>query len=245
MRGGVSFFLTTTTVLVSLMLPGPVRAQNTRIESFSKAKKLAASLYTSRPQTFYCACVFTGKAVDFAGCGYQPKGKSANANRLEWEHVVPAENFGRSFVEWREGHATCVDNNGRAFKGRNCARKVSREFRRMEADLYNLMPESADTNRQRSNYAPGMVSGEARAYGACDIEIEDRTFEPRPDIRGDIARIYFYMDKAYPGRGIVSRQNRRLFEVWDTQDPLDAWERARARRIEELQGNANPFIPSP
>jgi deoxyribonuclease-1 len=112
----------------------------------------------------------------------------------------------------------------------------------MEADLYNLVPESAETNRLRSNFSPGMLSGEPRSFGACDLEIQDRTFEPRPDIRGDIARIYFYMDQAYPGRGIVSRQNRRLFAVWDREDPVDAWERERARQIEAVQGNANPFI---
>jgi deoxyribonuclease-1 len=56
------------------------------------------------------------------------------------------------------------------------------------------MPESADTNRQRSNYQVGMVPGEDRAFGSCDVEMKDRTFEPRPEIRGDIVRIYFYMD---------------------------------------------------
>jgi deoxyribonuclease I len=161
---------------------------------------------------------------------------------LQWEHVVPAENFGRAFPEWREGAPACVDNKGNAFKGRNCARKVSATYRFMEADLYNLMPESADTNRQRSNYQMGMVPGEDRAFGSCDVEIKDRTFEPRPEIRGDVARIYFYMDQAYPGRGIVSRQLRPLLEVWSKADPVDEWERERARRIERLQGNANPFV---
>ena len=74
----------------------------------------------------------------------------------------------------------------------------------MEADLYNLMPEAAETNRLRSNYDPAMIAEEQRAFGACDIEIQDRTFEPRPEIRGDISRIYLYMDYAYPGRGILS-----------------------------------------
>ena len=104
------------------------------------------------------------------------------------------------------------------------------------------MPESADTNRQRSNYQVGMVPGEDRAFGSCDVEIKDRTFEPRPEIRGDIVRIYFYMDQAYPGRGIVSRQLRPLLEVWSNADPVDEWEKERAQCIERLQGNANPFV---
>jgi len=61
--------------------------------------------------------------------------------------------------------------------------------------------------------------------------------------RGDIARTYFCMDAAYPGRGIISKNNRKLFEAWDREDPVDAWERERVRRIEQLQGNTNPFVP--
>jgi deoxyribonuclease-1 len=112
----------------------------------------------------------------------------------------------------------------------------------MEADLYNLVPESAETNRLRSNFSPGMLPGEPRSFGVCDLEIQDRTFEPRPDIRGDIVRTYLYMDQAYPGRGILSRQTRQLFAVWDQQDPVATWERARAQRIEAVQGHAHPFV---
>ena len=39
--------------------------------------------------------------------------------------------------------------------------------------------------------------------------------------------------------------HRALFDRWDTEDPPDAWERERNRRIAERQGNANPFIPAP
>jgi len=70
-----------------------------------------------------------------------------------------------------------------------------------------------------------MIPGEAREFGRCDLEIQDRKIEPRPDIRGDIDRTYFYMNAAYPGRGIVSEKNQNLFDVWDKEDPVDDWER--------------------
>jgi deoxyribonuclease-1 len=38
-----------------------------------------------------------------------------------------------------------------------------------------------------------MIAGEQRPFGACDVEIAERKIEPRPEIRGDIARIYLYM----------------------------------------------------
>lgn len=153
----------------------------------------------------------TGKRVDLASCGYKVKKSAKRARRLEWEHVVPAQAFGQSFKEWRSGHPKCVNKKGKPFKGRNCARKVAVPFRYMEADLYNLYPAIGEVNGLRSNYSMAMIPGEKRAFGSCDVEIEGNKFEPRPDIRGDIARTYFYMDKAYPGRGIISRKNRKLF----------------------------------
>jgi deoxyribonuclease I len=47
-----------------------------------------------------------------------------------------------------------------------------------------------------------MIPGEKREFGACDVEIERRKIEPRPEIRGDIARTYMYMDWAYPVYGL-------------------------------------------
>ena len=36
--------------------------------------------------------------------------------------------------------------------------------------------------------------------------IEDGKAEPPPEKRGSIARIYFYMDWAYPGHGVISKK---------------------------------------
>ena len=65
------------------------------------------------------------------------------------------------------------------------------------------------------------------------MEIADRKAEPPENIRGDIARIYFYMDDAYPGRGIVSGKNLKLFQAWECE---------RERRIREVQGNGSRFV---
>src|SRR5690606_20299686 len=112
-------------------------------------------------------------------------------------------------------------------------------FRRMEADVYNLVPAVGEVNNYRSNYSMAMLPGESREFGACDLQIRDRKIQPRPEVRGDVARIYFYMDQAYPGRGIISNKNRKLFDAWAKQDPADAWECQRAQLIEEFQGNRN------
>lgn len=87
-----------------------------------------------------------------------------------------------------------------------------------------------------------IIPGEKRKYGQCDVEIENRKVEPRPEIRGDIARTYFYMDWAYPNRGIISKKNRKLFKAWDKSDPVDKWECKRAELVKAVQGNDNPFV---
>ena len=65
--------------------------------------------------------------------------------------------------------------------------------------------------------------------------------EPAESIRGDIARTYFYMDHAYPGRGIVGKKRRKSLKPGIKQTP-DEWERVRSKRIAKIQGNTNPFI---
>jgi len=233
------------TVFAILFLAVAARAEgNTRITSFMKARRLVLQIAEAHPRTLYCDCAFAEKVVDRASCGYVPLNDSERSRRIEIEHVVPAENFGRSFREWREGHEDCQRANGKRFKGRRCAGKVNETYRLIESDLYNLYPEIGELNADRSNYRYGIIEGEERRYGTCDFEVEDRLAEPREAIRGDIARIYFYMDAAYPGRGILGDKQRRLFEAWDKADPVDAAECERARRIEKIQGNANDYVKS-
>ncbi|MBU2645359.1 endonuclease [bacterium] len=233
-------------ILVGFSLSAQERG-NTKIQSFPEAKKILAKLYQNHRVTFYCGCSYD-KKVDHSSCGYQPRKplnksgrKNERAYRIEWEHIVPAHAFGQSFREWREGDPKCVNKNGKPFKGRKCA-ETNQLFARMEADLYNLVPAIGEVNGNRSNYSMAMIPGEVRRYGACDVEIEGRKIEPRPAIRGDIARIYRYMDAAYPGHGVISRKNRKLFEAWDKSDPVDEWECERARMIEKVQGNQNTFV---
>ena len=209
------------TVMFFLMLTASmsIAGGNTTIQSFNKAKKLMLKqVYHDHHKTFYCGCTFNIKKKITHRNGYVPLKNNARAGRLEWEHVVPAHAFGQSFKEWREGHPKCVNRKGKAFKGRNCAQKVNHKFRYMQADMYNLYPAVGEVNGLRSNYSYAMIPGEPRRFGDCDMEIEDRKAEPPPHIRGDIARTYFYMNWAYPGRGVISKKNRKLFEAWDKAD---------------------------
>ena len=158
--------------------------QNTQITSFSKSKKLLLKLYKDNPVTLYCGCSYKGKKPNLSSCGYIPKKNKKRANRIEWEHVVPAHAFGKSFSEWRDGHHKCVKKNGKKFKGRKCAEKVNKEYRRMQADMFNLYPAIGEVNGRRSNYSMAIIEGEKREFGKCDVEIKNKKVEPKESIRG-------------------------------------------------------------
>ncbi len=53
---------------------------------------------------------------------------------------MAAENFGQAFIEWRNGDPQCVDKNGKDFKGRKCAEKVSMEYRYMQSAYAQPFP---------------------------------------------------------------------------------------------------------
>ena len=223
-----------------------VQTGNTTNDSFNKSKKLLEKVIYKEQEhriDIYCGCKYDEKKeVDFTSCGYRPERDNKRAHRIEWEHVVPAEAFGQSFREWREGHPDCVDSKGRSFKGRKCAEKVNHEFRRMQADMYNLYPAVGEINGLRSNYSMAMIPGKNYRFGECRTKIEDRKIEPRPEVRGEIARTYFYMERAYPGHGIISGKNEKLFQVWDKADPVNEQECERASRIAKIQGNINMVV---
>lgn len=236
----IGFFLVSQGVLAS---PPKAVPGNTRIANFREAKKLAKEIHSEQPFTIYCHCrVLAGGRIDLKSCGYVPRKDFKRAQRLEWEHVVPAEAFGQSFVEWREGSPRCV-KHGKPYKGRKCA-ETQPEFSRMEADLYNLWPEVGELNGLRSNYSMAELGGPKGDFGGCLAKVRDRKFEPMDAAKGIVARTYFYMDEAYPGRGIVSEKNRKLFEAWDKLHPVTDWECKRAAKIRGLQGNLNPVVDS-
>jgi deoxyribonuclease-1 len=230
------------------LAPGAFAGGNTGVKNFRAAIRIAAKLHAENPLTIYCGCRYEGKLVDIGSCGYRPRrgGKKA-ATQLNWEHVVPAENFGRSFVEWREGVPACR-RKGKMRKGRKCAER-NPEFNHMEGDLYNLWPEIAELNQLRKNFnmaALGGAVGNAAydSFGGCQAVIKDRKFEPMDRAKGIVARTYMYMDQAYPGRGIISDKNEKLFELWDKQFPVTSWECKLAKKIRAAQGNENPVLQS-
>lgn len=221
---------------------------NTFNDNFDRSKRiLIQDIYNKLPQkTFYCEATFSGyRIIDkngFSSDLYQANGRDSV---LEWEHVVPVEHFGRFFDVWRDGHDECVDPRGQPFKGRACAIKVSKTFRLMSADMYNLYPAIGAVNGMRSNYkfAEGVVP--VKDTGDCDFKVsDDRKVEPKDSLKGIIARTALYMDNAYKNYRLSS-SDKQLFNAWNKLYPVTKFECKRTKLIELKQHNSNRFVKTP
>ncbi len=229
-----------TLVTVLLLLPSLAAAEPL---PYSVSRKLMYSeVFYDHRETLYCGATYDDHREVTLPDGFVVSSHAKRANRAETEHIVPAENFGRTFREWREGHPLCVHSNGQPFKGRHCAQLVNEEYRLMEADLHNLYPVIGCVNAARGNRNfTQFEADEPSSFGSCQMKIEGRRVEPPERARGIIARAYLYFEQRY-ARYNMSRQQRRLMESWDAQYPVSDWECERNRRIKRIQGNGNPFV---
>ncbi len=132
-------------------------------------------------------------------------------------------------------------------------------------DIHNLKPAAPSLNSLRSNleYDYLGTSGSSVSYNGsatgCRYDGSLGVFEPRNDIKGDLARIILYMDLRYEGMGgepdLSVQENLNsggtTFAVlstllqWHQNDPVDAFETNRNNVIYNYQGNRNPFVDHP
>ena len=202
------------------------------IHSFSQAKTAGVKVNADVPGDFYCGCKINwqGKkgVVDLESCGYKVRKNENRANRIEWEHVVPAWQFGHQRQCWQDG--------GR----KNCAKDPI--YRQIESDMHNLQPAVGEVNGDRANFMYSQWNGGEGQYGQCDMKVDfkEKLAEPPSRARGSIARTYFYMRDRYDLN--LSRQQTQLFNAWDKQYPVTEWECQRDERIARVQGNHNPYV---
>lgn len=131
-------------------------------------------------------------------------------------------------------------------------------------DIHALRACDASVNSDRSNrfFDEGGTS-HSEATG-CKFDNDDFTWEPRDAVKGDIARMIFYMAVRYEGEGdepnlemtddlsysTISDKTPvfgklSTLKIWHEQDPVDDSERARNEKVYTIQGNRNPFIDRP
>lgn len=210
--------------------------------SYRQAKTALYAEY-GQGETFYCGCGYADKQVDAQSCGLETRKNEQRAGRTEAEHVVPVSWWARTHQPRCWNEKICERRSGKRYKGRSCCGRVNEDFQVVEGDLHNLRLTVGELNADRSNFRYGEIAGEDRAYGpGCDFEVDFAAdvAEPPPSIRGDVARVHFYMIGAY---GIeVDPAYLQVLKKWHREDPVSAEEKAYNRWVKSIQGNTNPYV---
>jgi len=133
-------------------------------------------------------------------------------------------------------------------------------------DLHHLRPADSTVNSAKGNKdfddggSPVTDNSPYTGYtGYTGCFTDADSWEPRAVEKGDIARMILYMAVRYEGTdtsynlemqdatptsGAFYGKLSTLLQ-WHVQDPPDSWEMRRNNRIQERQGNRNPFIDHP
>jgi len=125
-------------------------------------------------------------------------------------------------------------------------------------DAHHIRPTDASVNSSRGN--KDFDNGGTQHLEATGCYYTEYTWEPRDEVKGDVARMIFYMEVRYEGGSgepdleVVDFLNTSpdpehgkfstLYE-WHQQDPPDAFEINRNEVIYSYQDNRNPFIDHP
>ncbi|WP_082807698.1 endonuclease [Janibacter terrae] len=125
-------------------------------------------------------------------------------------------------------------------------------------DLHHLRPTDVTVNSARGNL--DFDDGGSESTEAPGNYSDGDSWEPRDAVKGDVARMIFYMSVRYEvgdvvdlevndrvGNGSTPYMGRvSVLKQWSQQDPPDAFEQRRNERIHaNWQGNRNPFIDHP
>lgn len=132
-------------------------------------------------------------------------------------------------------------------------------------DLISVIPTDGYVNNARDQLPLSKVvsasytSSNGSARGLCaspGSPIGENCFEPPDALKGDFARIYFYVAVRYQGEfaccdevsvtgADIDEWQETLLKKWHAADPVDLAERERNERVFALQKNRNPFVDFP
>ena len=101
------------------------------------------------------------------------------------------------------------------------------------ADIHHVRPTNPSINSSRGN----------KPYG---VTTNSKTFEPDDAVKGDVARIIFYLLVRYQEadnyKVTATASSMEMLLEWNKLDPVDNLERTRNEEAYNIQGNRNPFI---
>jgi len=124
-------------------------------------------------------------------------------------------------------------------------------------DIHNLKPTDVSVNSDRGNL--DFDDGGSQHSEASECYFDSDSWEPRDAVKGDVARIIFYMSTRYEGddeysdleivdyTGNSAPNFGKLSTLiqWHNDDPVDTFEQDRNDAIYGYQNNRNPYIDHP
>lgn len=160
-------------------------------------------------------------------------------------------------------------NNGKGWSREHVWAKSHGDFgttRGAGTDLHHLRPCDISINSARSNKdfdMGGTIYTDGDGITECKSDAD--SWEPRDEVKGDVARMLFYMAVRYEGEGdepdLELADQVKSFELnesvygfhgkfstlleWHKADPVDRFEINRNNAIYSYQKNRNPFIDNP
>lgn len=193
-----------------------------------------------------------------------------NGGALEFYTQQSIMSFSGNPGTWNREHVWCKSLSNGMWTS------VSGGTRNGGTDLHHIRPAEGSLNSTRGSYKFGKADGGKEAWSkdtsnknvAVGGHISGSTFEPLDKVKGDVARIVFYVYTHYNtyanvhgttnGSGgafgtlkfnnIVSLAEPaaiKLLLEWNAADPVDQIEITRNNEVYKIQGNRNPFIDHP
>ncbi|KZY70145.1 hypothetical protein A3742_16160 [Oleiphilus sp. HI0071] len=200
---------------------------------------------SSRPKLLWA--LFLGAFISSTACATPPSAKDAISNQF-WGNLY--KKGGQTFYCKKSFSkknpliaASYIYPQGSIRQHLGCGTKRqclrdSAEYNRIASDLHNVVPADSYFEMKRTNTVFGALDSDIEAND-CGIKRMMHIIEPPAAVRGDIARVIFYMHQTYNLPVIGSPA---VLEAWNKIDPPSADEIARSKQIYELQGNANPLL---
>lgn len=166
----------------------------------------------------YCQKMYTRS--DFSSGPYPGPDQTPNDRILNVEHTWPQSRFNHNM-----------------------------EKSTQKADLHHLFPTHSEMNRIRGNMKFGEVEVPEFALPCPESKMghirgsSADFFEPPDAHKGNVARALFYFSIRYKLK--IDPVEERFIRDWHKEDPVDEEEKERNEKIQQIQGNRNPFIDFP
>lgn len=212
-RGSIWFLMQKFLILLFLVVSTQLHAFTPYL-SFSASKSELIKLYSQHRILPLSGLQYEFEPDSCAIDGFVSQVK-AEPEKILWRYLVPELVMGQGMKCMTQ--KVCFSSfSKRYIKGPICCRKISPRYKKMNADMHNIIPTA-------------FKEGTANLLDSKKIVY-----------KGSIARIYLYMQYQY-GLHYDTKLLEKL-QNWHKNQPPTRWEKRLNRKIFQLQGTFNPYI---